>query len=164
LNQSVCIAIGFSQAVVRDRAQSKIAGSSGVRRKEESEESRDYKVAGIDVHKSMLAVVITNAGQEGEFSFERRKFGTLDSELRALAEWLSAQQVREAVMESTAQYWKPVWRQLEGQFRLSLAQAHSNRAPRGRQRDFQDAERLVRRHIADESAAPPDGCFWRGSG
>jgi transposase len=150
LNQSVCIAIGFSQAVVRDRAQSKIAGSSGVRRKEESEESRDYKVAGIDVHKSMLAVVITNAGQEGEFSFERRKFGTLDSELRALAEWLSAQQVREAVMESTAQYWKPVWRQLEGQFRLSLAQAHSNRAPRGRQRDFQDAERLVRRHIAGE--------------
>jgi hypothetical protein len=71
----------------------------------------DYKVAGIDVHKSMLAVVITNAGQEGELSFERRKFGTLDSELRALAEWLSAQQVRDAVMESTAQYWKPVWRQ-----------------------------------------------------
>jgi transposase len=110
----------------------------------------DYKVAGIDVHKSMLAVVITNAGEEGEFRFERRKFGTLDSDLKALTEWLSAQQVSEAVMESTAQYWKPVWLQLEGRFRLYLAQAHSNRAPRGRKRDFQDAERLVRRHIAGE--------------
>jgi transposase len=53
-------------------------------------------------------------------------------------------------MESTAQYWKPVWQQLEGQFELYLAQAHSNRAPRGRKRDFADAERLLRRHVAGE--------------
>ena len=53
-------------------------------------------------------------------------------------------------MESTAQYWKPVWRQLEGQCKLHLAQAHSNRAPRGRKGDFQDAERLVRRFVAGE--------------
>ena len=34
--------------------------------------------------------------------------------------------------------------------RLHLAQAFSNRAPRGRKHDFKDAERLVRRLIADE--------------
>ena len=34
--------------------------------------------------------------------------------------------------------------------RLQLAQAFSNRAPRGRKHDFKDAERLVRRLIADE--------------
>jgi len=33
-----------------------------------------YLVAGIDVHKSMLAVVIADAGREGEFQFQRRKF------------------------------------------------------------------------------------------
>jgi hypothetical protein len=109
-----------------------------------------YKVAGIDVHKRMLAVVITDATAEGEFRFERRKFGTLASDLQELAEWLAAEQVREAVMESTAQYWKPVWRQLEGQCRLELAQAQSNRARRGRKGDFRDAERLVRRHVAGE--------------
>jgi transposase len=109
-----------------------------------------YKVAGIDVHKKMLAVVITDAGVEGEFHFERRKFGTLDSHLKALSEWLQQEQVQEAVMESTAQYWKPVWREMEGRCQLYLAQAHSNRAPRGRKRDFQDAERLVRRHVAGE--------------
>ena len=33
--------------------------------------------------------------------------------------------------------------------RLHLAQAFSNRAPRGRKHDFKDAERLVRRLIAE---------------
>jgi len=35
-------------------------------------------------------------------------------------------------------------------YALQLAQAFSNRAPRGRKHDFKDAERLVRRLIADE--------------
>jgi transposase len=58
--------------------------------------------------------------------------------------------VEEAVMESTAQYWRSVWLELEPHMRLQLAQAFSNRAPRGRKHDFKDAERLVRRLIADE--------------
>ena len=38
-----------------------------------------YGIAGIDVHKKMLAVVVTDAAVEGE-RFERQKFGTGDSE------------------------------------------------------------------------------------
>jgi transposase len=109
-----------------------------------------HNVAGIDVHKSMLAVVITDAAREGEFQFERRKFGATESELRQLVAWLTEHEVREAVTESTAQYWKPVWQQWEGQCELYLAQAYSHRAPRGRKRDFADAERLLRRHLAGE--------------
>jgi transposase len=124
-----------------------------------------YKVGGIDVHKKMLAVVITDAARAGEFHFERRKFGTLDSDLKQLSEYLAGHGVQEVVMESTAQYWKPVWRQLEGQCKLHLAQAQSNRAPKGRKRDFQDAERLARRHIAGElilSFVPgPEQRLWR---
>ena len=37
-------------------------------------------------HKAMLAVVVTDAAIEGELPFERRKFGTLGSDLKALAE------------------------------------------------------------------------------
>ncbi len=124
-----------------------------------------YKIAAIDVHKSMLAVVVTDAAVEGELPFQRRKFGALGSDLKALAEWLAAQQVQEVVMESTAQYWKPVWRRLEGQCRLHLAQAHSNRARKGRKDDFRDAERLARRHLARElilSFVPdPEQRLWR---
>jgi transposase len=124
-----------------------------------------YKLAGIDVHKKMLAVVVADVAQPGEWQFERRKFGTDPAELHALGTWLAEREVREAVMESTAQYWKPVWQALEGQCRLQLAQAHSNRAPKGRKRDFADAERLVRRHVAGElilSFVPdPEQRLWR---
>src|ERR1700724_280504 len=122
---------------------------SALVRKEGTMES-GYRVGGIDVHKKMLAVVITDAAEVGEFRFERRKFGAGDAELRGLAVWLAESGGQEGVMESTAQYWKPVWQALEGQLKLHLAQAHSNRAPKGRKRDFADAERLVRRHIAGE--------------
>jgi transposase len=98
----------------------------------------------------MLAVVVTELEEQGELRFQRRKFGTVDSQLKMLSGWLREAGVQEVVMESTAQYWKPVWRRLEGQCQLYLAQAQSNRAPRGRKRDFEDAERLVRRHIAGE--------------
>jgi len=78
-------------------------------------------VAGIDVHKKMLAVVVANA-RDRELHFECRRFGTTVSELRNLSAWLGERAVQEVVMESTAQYWKPVWLALEGQFQLWLAQ------------------------------------------
>jgi transposase len=109
-----------------------------------------YKVAGIDVHKKMLAVVVTDVAVLGGYEFARRKFGAGDGELKALGDWLSEQGVREAVMESTAQYWRPVWLALEPVCPLHLAQAQSNNAPKGRKRDFSDAERLVKRHVAGE--------------
>ncbi len=90
-----------------------------------------YKVAGIDVHKKVLMVVVYEVG-DPKWEPERRRFGTTASELRGLSVWLREQKVEEAVMESTAQYWKPVWYELEPHMRLQLAQAHSNRAPRGR--------------------------------
>jgi transposase len=68
-------------------------------------------------------------------------------------------------MESTAQYWRSVWLELEPHMCLHLAQAFSNRAPRGRKHDFKDAERLVRRLIAKELILSfvPDGeqRIWR---
>jgi len=106
-------------------------------------------VAGIDVHKRMLAVVVAVCG-EREIEYRQRKFGTSYGELEELAEWLRQQQVSEIAMESTAQYWRPVWIALEGQFRLHLAQPRSTLAPRGRKSDFADATRIVRRLLAED--------------
>jgi hypothetical protein len=72
-----------------------------------------YRIAGIDVHKRMLAVVGSDVEVDGEYEFERRQFGSNPAQLRLLADWLLEQQVEEVVMESTAQYWKPVWGALE---------------------------------------------------
>lgn len=108
-----------------------------------------FYVAGIDVHKKMLAVAVANA-RDTELAFECRRFGTTVSELRHLSAWLQELGVQEVVMESTAQYWKPVWIALEGQCRLHLAQARSNRGPRGRKTDIRDAKRSVSRLLSGD--------------
>ena len=124
-----------------------------------------YRIAGIDVHKKMLAVVGADVEVDGDFDFERQKFGTTPTELRRLADWLVEHEIEEVVMESTAQYWRPVWETLEQHWRprrrardgaprlagtLHLAQAQSNRGRGGRKQDFPDAERLVKRLVAQE--------------
>jgi transposase len=106
-------------------------------------------VAGIDVHKRMLAVVVAVLGEQ-DIEYRQRKFGTSYGELEELTEWLRPQQVSEIAMESTAQYWRPVWLALEGTFRLHLAQPRSTLAPRGRKSDFADATRIVRRLLAED--------------
>jgi transposase len=124
-----------------------------------------YRIAGIDVHKRMLAVVVSDVEVDGEYHFERCRFGSTPDHLRLLAEWLIERDVEEVVMESTAQYWKPVWAALERYWKpicqkrndtgpssgtVHLAQAQSNRGRPGRKKDFPDAERLVKRLVADE--------------
>jgi transposase len=108
-------------------------------------------IAAIDVHKRMLLVVIGALTAEGELNWlDHRCFGTTTSELLHLLAWLQRHGVQEVVMESTAQYWKPVWLALEPHLELFLAQAWSNRAPQGKKTDFKDAQRLARRHVAGE--------------
>jgi transposase len=97
----------------------------------------------------MLAVVVGRT-REQSLQLERAKFGTTTEHLELLSDWLQAHGVEEVVMESTGQYHKPVWLQLEGRFRLHLAQAHSNRGPKGRKRDFADALRMVRRFLSED--------------
>jgi len=124
-----------------------------------------YRIAGIDVHKKMLAVVVADVEVEGEDQFQHWKVGTSPAQLRALADWLVDRDVEEVVMESTAQYWRPVWEAIERYWRprrrardgarplsgtLHLAQAQSNRGAGGRKKDFPDAERLVKRLVAQE--------------
>ena len=139
-----------------------------------------YRVAAVDVHKKMLAVVVADVEGEGEYRFERRKFGATPDQLHLLAQWLVQLEVEEVVMESTAQYWKPVWgalerywkpgrQQREGASKMSgtlhLCQAKSNRGPRGRKSDFADGERMVKRLVAQElvlSFVPdPEQRLWR---
>jgi transposase len=124
-----------------------------------------YRIAGIDVHKKMLAVVVSDVEVDGEYDFERRLFGSNPEQLRLLTAWLLEQEAEEVVMESTAQYWEPVWGALERYWKpicqkregalatsgtLHLAQAQSNRGQRGRKNDFRDSERLVKRLVAQE--------------
>jgi hypothetical protein len=139
-----------------------------------------YSIAGVDVHKNKLAVVVADVEVEEAYQFERRWYGSNPEQLQPLAEWLIEQRVEEVVMESTAQYWKCVWSALERYWKpmcqkregagkmsgtLHLAQALSNRGRRGRKKDFRDAERLGKRLVSQELTLSfvPDGepRLWR---
>lgn len=106
-------------------------------------------VAGIDVHKSLLVVVVARP-EEDEKDYLCRRFGASKFQLEEVRTWLTELGVTKVAMESTAKYWKPVWLALEGHFQLLLAQPRSTAAPRGRKTDSQDARRIVKRLRADD--------------
>ena len=139
-----------------------------------------YRIAGMDVHKKMLAVVVSDVAIESEYQLERRRFGSNPEPLRSLAAWLLEQEAEEVGMESTAPYWKPVWgsagkvweadtREASSARRksgtLHLAQAESHRGRRGRKRDFPAAERLGKRRVSREwtlsLVAEAEPRWWR---
>jgi len=101
-----------------------------------------YRIAGIDVHKKMLAVVVSDVEIESEYQFERRMFGSSPEQLRSLAAWAARARGRgsshgidgpilETSVGALERYWKPLREKREGARRrsgtLHLAQAQSNR-------------------------------------
>jgi transposase len=73
------------------------------------------RCCGIDVHKKMLTVcILAPVGSRG-VPMKEQKFRTFTRDLKRLRKWLVQCKVTEVVMESTGQYWRPVWNILEGE-------------------------------------------------
>src|SRR5919199_5004374 len=126
--------------------------------------STDSLVAGLDVHKKTVVVVILQKGQPDQ-DHASGTFGTTQFGLKELAAFLRQQGVTHVAMESTAQYWRPVWMGLGGEFPLTLAQARSTRARRGRKWDQPDARRIAKRFLSGDLTVsfvpPPEQRDWR---
>jgi transposase len=72
------------------------------------------RCAGLDVHKkTVVACVVIPDGQGGRVQ-EIRTFGTMTVDLLALSDWLLACGCTHVAIESTGDYWKPVFNILEG--------------------------------------------------
>lgn len=98
--------------------------------------------AGLDIHtKTVVACVLTGSLDSLRAKKEIRTFGTRTFELRLLGEWLTEKNVEKVIMESTGQYWCPVWNVLE-EFELNLALANPQRIKGipGRKTDQKDSE------------------------
>jgi len=110
-------------------------------------------IAGIDVHKKILVVVV-RLMEEGKVIYQKRKFGATRQEIDHVAAWLQHWKATVVVMESTAQYWRPLWygleRYTEGPFQLHLCNPLKVKAPRGKKRDYRDAQRLADRWAAGD--------------
>ncbi len=93
------------------------------------------RAAGIDIGKAgvMVTIRVPSEARKGGRQQETREFGTTRRELLALADWLRCWQVERAGMESTSDYWKPVYFLLEREgFGCTLYQASQVKALPGR--------------------------------
>ena len=121
------------------------------------------RCAGLDVHKKSITacrMVPDPTGQEAEGIMELRTFGTMTRDLLGLADWLTEASITHVAMESTGEYWKPVYNLLEDTFTVFLVNAaHVKNVP-GRKTDKADARwlaKLMRFGLLQASFIPPKG-------
>lgn len=98
--------------------------------------------AGVDVHKkSVVACRMARRGNRP--GKEIRTFGTTTQALLEMHDWLKAWGVTHVAMESTGDYWRPIYNILEGDFELLLVNAQHVKQVPGRKTDVKDAEWLA---------------------
>jgi transposase len=118
--------------------------------------------AGLDVHKKtvMACRVIPDPTGQPDGRMELREFGTMTRDLLALSDWLAEAGITHVAMESTGEYWRPVYNLLEGSFTVFLVNAaHVKQVP-GRKTDKADARwlaKLMRYGLLQASFIPPQG-------
>jgi transposase len=86
-----------------------------------------------------------STGQQADGLIEVKEFTILPHDLLALSDGLAAAGLTDVAMESTGEYWKPIFTRLEGSFQVFLVSAaHVKQVP-GRKTDTADAQGLARR-------------------
>ena len=96
------------------------------------------RVCGLDVHRDMVKACVRTPGEGRQRKQILATFGTKTAELLALRDWLEQWQVTQVALESTGEYWKPVYWILEEGFKVLLVNAaHIKNVP-GRKTDAKD--------------------------
>ena len=117
-------------------------------------------VAGIDVHQEQITVtILIGEANETEPRPISRRFGTITAQLRECGEWLKSHKVAQVLMESTGQYWRPVWQVLETfGFKMILCNPRFVKNMPGKKTDQKDSEwlsELARYGLVSASFVPP---------
>jgi len=100
-------------------------------------------VAGLDVHKKTVVATRMRVDEEERLFWETKTFGTMTHDLLALLDWLAEWDCTHVAMESTGDYWKPVYNVLEGTFEVYLVNAQHVKHVPGRKTDVTDSEWLA---------------------
>ena len=99
------------------------------------------RCCGIDVHKKSVTVCVLAPFGQRHIEVKKRKFRTYTRDLKQMRAWLKNCQVTEIAMESTGQYWRPLWNLLEGEFaKLILVNPQHIKGLNGYKTDPKDAQ------------------------
>ena len=100
------------------------------------------RCAGLDVHKKSVVVCARLVSADGMVTTHIRTFGTTTAELLNVAAWLLSLEVTHVAMESTGEFWKPVYNLLEGSFTVLVVNAAHIKYVPGRKTDVKDPSGL----------------------
>ena len=95
--------------------------------------------AGLDVHKKTV-VACRRRYVNKQVEQETRTFGAMTADLLSLVDWLLEWEITTVAMESTGEYWKPVFNLLEGSFEVMVVNAKHIKFVPGRKTDVKDAQ------------------------
>jgi transposase len=119
------------------------------------------RVVGIDIGKAQVKACIRVPGRRpGSFTQQVRSFATTTVGLLGLRDWMAAERVSLAGMESTGQYWKPVYYLLESFCVCWLINPQHIKVVPGRKSDVSDSmwiAQLVQFGLVRPSFVPPPG-------
>lgn len=101
------------------------------------------RCAGLDVHKKTVVACRVRVNEQNAWEQEVQTFGTMTCDLLQLLDWLQAWEVSHVAMESTGEYWKPVYNLLEDNVTVLLVNAQHVKHVPGRKTDVKDAEWLA---------------------
>ena len=101
------------------------------------------RVAGLDVHKKTVVATPMRVTEDGRLDWETRTFGATTPELLELHDWLMEWGCTHVAVESTGDYWKPVFNLLEDDLEVLLVNAQHVKHVPGRKTDVSDSEWLA---------------------
>lgn len=99
--------------------------------------------AGLDVHKKTVVACRIFQEPSGQQRVEVQTFSTMTPDLLRLCDWLLAANITQVALESTGEYWKPVYTILEAHFSLMLVNPRHFKNVPGRKTDVKDAQWLA---------------------
>ncbi len=116
------------------------------------------RCAGLDVHKKTVVACVITPQPQGGWHREIRTFTTMTRQLLELSDWLATHGCTHVAMESTGEYWKPIFNILEANFEVMLVNAQHIKAVPGRKTDVKDAQwiaELLQHGLLRPSFIPP---------
>jgi transposase len=116
------------------------------------------RIAGLDVHKKTVVATRMRVVSEEEVEQETKTFGTTTPELFELHDWLYEWGLSHVAMESTGDYWKPVYNVLEDTFEAWVVNAKHVKNVPGRKTDVIDSKwvaQLMMHGLLRASFIPP---------
>jgi transposase len=122
------------------------------------------QVAGVDVHKDILAITVMIGPEDQEPKIEHFECSTMTDDLKAMGITLKSLGVTDVAVESTGVYWKPVfnvWEPLG--LKVIIGNASHIKGIPGRKTDIKDSEWIAQLHRFSliKPSFVPEGVYQR---